>query len=233
MTVKDLPKLLDELRDLSLEEREAVLEALHASEATTETPLQFVKMSELDEGHEAVTRVVMMDRKISRKLRSGEEGTQSEIVEAEGSATVESLSAPGGTVTISGTSITGAELAKAIARDFGPACKGGGIFLSDGMYFTYSDSDVRKILTEDLTDLQLWINTYFDCDDFAQVVAGVVANQLKGIPFGTLWFKGAGIYHAVNCFYSRDDRKMKVVEPQTDGIYIFDKKTYCPMLVVI
>lgn len=117
--------------------------------------------------------------------------------------------------------------------DFGSVCKGGAVYLSDGFYFLYPDKDVIKVLGEDLTDLQMWINTYFDCDDFAQVVAGVVNQQLKGIPFGTLWFKGSGIYHAVNCYYSKDQRKMKVVEPQTDGIYNFDKSKYCPMLVVI
>ena len=105
--------------------------------------------------------------------------------------------------------------------------------MSDGFYFLYPTAEIEKVLSEDLTDVQMWINTYFDCDDFAQCVAGAVNQQLKGIPFGTLWFKGPGIYHAVNCFYSKEEKIMKVVEPQTDHIYNFNKNKYCPMLVVI
>ena len=79
----------------------------------------------------------------------------------------------------------------------------------------------------------MWINTYFDCDDFSQVIAGHMNDTLKGVPFGTLWFKGPGFYHAVNCYYSKNQKKMKVVEPQNDGIYDFNKAQWCPMLVVI
>ena len=132
--------------------------------------------------------------KIRRKIRAGEEGQQDQIAAVEGVSDGAGLETPGGSTTISGPTLTGSELAKAISRDFGPVCKGGGIFLSDGFYFLYRDSDIRKVLSEDLTDLKMWINTYFDCDDFAEVVTGAVNRELNGVPYGTLWFKGKNIY---------------------------------------
>lgn len=203
-----------------------------------QAPYEIVKMSKLPAEKEKKTRVVVMDKKLRRKIRPGEEEKLEEIAREEGVEEVnldlmEPPAAPAGSTTISGPTISVSVLSAAIASDFGPVCSGGAIFLSDGFYFLYPDKDIVKVLSEDLTDLQMWISTYFDCDDFAQVVAGLVNQQLKGIPFGTLWFKGPNIYHAINCFYSLEQKKMKVVEPQTDKIYDFNKTIYCPMLVVI
>jgi hypothetical protein len=203
-----------------------------------QAPYEIVKMSKLPAEREKKTRVVVMDKKLRRKIRPGEEEKLEEIAREEGVEEVnldllEPPAAPAGSTTISGPTISVSVLSAAIASDFGPVCSGGAIFLSDGFYFLYPDKDILKVLSEDLTDLQMWISTYFDCDDFAQVVAGLVNQQLKGAPFGTLWFKGPKIYHAINCFYSLEQKKMKVVEPQTDKIYDFNKIVYCPMLVVI
>ena len=203
-----------------------------------EVPYEVMKMSELPEKKEEETRVIVMDKKLQRKITSGEEEKLDEIAKKEVVSEInldleEPPAAPAGSTTISGPTVSSKVLAEAIARDFGSVCSGGAIFLSDGFYFLYPDAEIRKVITEDLTDLQMWINTYFDCDDFAQVVAGVLNQQLKGVPFGTLWFKCPRIYHAVNCFYSSDQKKMKVVEPQTDAIYDFNKAKCCPMLVVI
>jgi len=228
----EVKKVIEKLNELSESEKQQVLNALKGP-ASSEVPYEIVKASELEEGVEEKSRVIVFDKKLKRKLRAGEEGKEDEIASAEGTLEIESASVPGGSTTISGPTLSSGELIKAIQSDFGPVCSGGAVFLSDGFYFLYPDNEIVKVLSEDLTDLQMWINTYFDCDDFAQVVAGVVNQNLKGIPFGTLWFKGPGIYHAVNCFYSRNQRKMKVVEPQTDGIYDFNKTKYCPMLVVI
>ena len=227
-------ELIEALEQLSVSELEALLEDVRGSK---EVPYEMVKMSAL-EGKEEKTRVIVMDKKMLRKIKPGDEEKLEEIAEAEGIMDVdlrlkEPPAAPSGSTTISGSTISASTLSSYIVRDFGPVCRGGAVFLSDGFYFLYPDSEVQKVLSEDLTDLQMWISTYFDCDDFAQVVAGEMNNQLKGIPFGTLWFKGAGIYHAVNCYYSLNQRRMKVVEPQTDGIYNFDKSRFCPMLVVI
>lgn len=200
---------------------------------------EIVKVSGLPRAKkEERTRVMVMDNKLRRKVQPGEEQKLEEVAREAGVEEVdldleEAPAGPAGSTTISGQTISVSGLAYCIARDFGPVAPGGGIFLSDGFYFLYPDSQIQKVLSEDLTDLQLWIATYFDCDDFAQVVAGLVNKQLMGIPFGTLWFIGPGIYHAVNCFYSREQRKMKIVEPQTDAIYDFNKARYDPVLVVL
>jgi hypothetical protein len=192
---------------------------------------RIIKTSELPSGKEEVVEAILLNNKLAGRVTSGREDNLEEI--AEESGFVSDDETPAGRTTISGPTVTHGQLLQAIANDFGAPCSGGKIFLSDAFYFMYSTREIQKVLSEDLTDVQMWINTYFDCDDFAQVVAGVINQQLKGIPFGTLWFKGPGIYHAVNCFYSLEEKKMKVVEPQTDHIYNFNKKKYCPMLVLI
>jgi hypothetical protein len=195
------------------------------------TETKIIKVSDLPDEKETVVEAVLLNKKIAGRVTRGREDNLEEIAEEFGFVADEE--APAGQTTISGHTVSASNVLNAIARDFGPPCSGGKVFMSDGFYFTYPYREIEKVLSEDLTDVQMWINTYFDCDDFAQVVAGVVNQQLKGIPFGTLWFKGPGIYHAVNCFYSREEKKMKVVEPQTDHIYDFNKKRYCPMLVLI
>jgi hypothetical protein len=199
-----------------------------------EVPYEITKVSDLPDEKEEKIRVMMLDKKLPRKVEPGEEDNIEDIARTEGTldADVETLE-PGGTATISGPTVTKTTVLQAIARDFGATCRGGLVIMSDGYYFLYSTREIEKVLSEDLTDVQMWINTYFDCDDFSQVVAGAINQQLKGIPFGILWYRGPGVYHAVNCFYSKEEKKMKVVEPQTDRIYDFNKSKYCPMLVVI
>ena len=198
-------------------------------------PFKMTKMSELPKKKQEKTPVIIMDKKMPRKIKVGEHLKLATVAKKEG--VLDFMEAPekvpGGETPIIGPTVSGGTLSNAIMRDFGSFCTGGAVFLSDGFYFLYPDNDIKKVLSEDLTDLQMWINTYFDCDDFAQVVAGVMNDRLKGIPFGILWFKGPGFYHAVNCYYSQNQRKMKVVEPQNDAIYDFNKASWCPMLVVI
>lgn len=195
---------------------------------------KITKVSELPEGKDETIRVLVLDKKLRRKVAPGEEDNIEGIAEREGTLSIDQETLePGGSATIWGATVTKTEILGAIARDFGLTCKGGLVIMSDGFYFLYPTKEIQKVLSEDLTDLQMWISTFFDCDDFAQVVAGVVNQQLKGIPYGILWYKGPGVYHAINCFYSKEQKKMKVVEPQTDRIYDFDKAKYCPMLVVI
>lgn len=192
-------------------------------------------MSDLPKKKEEKLRVIVMDRKLKRKIRRGEEEDIAAIAQNEGVRELDigdTPEDPEGIPAAPGAIISGATLASAIASDFGPTCGGGAVYLSDTKYKLYSDADINTVLTSDLTDLEVWISQYFDCDDFAQVVAGVVNSKLKGVPFGILWFKGQRIYHAVNCYYSPEG-KMRVVEPQTDHVFTFDKTKYCPMLIVI
>jgi hypothetical protein len=192
---------------------------------------KITKVSDLPAEKESIVEAILLDRKVAGRVTRGKEDNLEEIAEEFGFVSDEEV--PAGTSTISGPTVSASQVLTAIANDLGPTCSGGKVFMSDAQYFLYPTQHIEKVLSEDLTDVQMWINTYFDCDDFAQVVAGYVNQQLKGIPFGTLWFKGPGIYHAVNCFYSMEEKKIKIVEPQTDHIYNFNKSRYCPMLVVI
>ncbi|MBU7030596.1 MAG: hypothetical protein HXS48_26925 [Theionarchaea archaeon] len=196
---------------------------------------EIVRMSELPEKKEERTKVIVMDRKMKRKVRHGEEEDIEAIAREEGILELDMDAPPEDSPEIPaapGAIISGSILAAAIASDFGPTCTGGGIYLSDNKYRLYSDHEIKTVLTADLTDLEVWIAQFFDCDDFAQVVAGVLNHQLKGVPFGILWYKGNQTYHAVNCYYSSKGN-MRVVEPQTDHVYTFDKTKYSPVLIVI
>ncbi len=197
------------------------------------TKPEIVRMSELPRKKEEKMKVVVMDKKLKRKLKHGEEEDISAIEREEEIPELEEPSEEsGGTPTAPISIISSDTLAAAIASDFGTTCKGGAVYLSDGKYKVYPDADIRTVLGADLTDSEAYVAQYFDCDDFAQVVSGAVNHKLKGVPFGILWFRGQGVFHAVNCYYSSSG-KMKVVEPQTDHVYSFDKSKYCPMLVVI
>lgn len=223
-------KLIEEIRQLSDEELRAVLRDVTKR---PEQRFEIRKTSELEDKVSEKMPVVVLDKKLGRKLRAGEETRLHELSGRTALIEADVLTPPAGGTTISGMTVDYSDIVNALYNDFGPVVTGGGVFLSDSFYFLYADADVQKVLSEDLTDLEMWINTYFDCDDFAQVVAGVMNHHLRGIPFGTLWFQGPGIYHAVNCFYSMNDKRMKVVEPQTDAIYYFNKSVYKPVLVVI
>ena len=231
-------ELLTAVRDLSEADRRELLSELRLDGQS----YKVVEMSERD-GEEAETRIKFLDKKSPRPVETGEEENIDEMAASVGPLEPDFYSSepkdmpaedvPTGETRIYGPTISASQLADAIVRDFGPVCEGGDIYVSDGTYFLYSDKEIQKVLDETLSDLQMWISEYFDCDDFAQVVAGKMNEELKGSPFGTLWFRGSNFYHAVNCFYSKDQNKMKVVEPQTDAIYDFDKKNHCPQLLMI
>jgi len=204
-----------------------------------EVSVEMVKMSELPPERQEKTRILLMDKHIKRKIKPGEELKLEDIAREEGVSehTKMSIGSPkfadrmfGDKPTLSSTT-----LKKAIINDFGSPCAGGRIFISKQFYFAYADVEIEKVISEDLTDLNMWVNTYFQSPDFSLVLAGVMKKKLKGVPFGILWVRyyERGSCHAINCYYSWSQKKMKVVEPQTDGIYDFNKEAYCPMLIIL
>ena len=207
-------------------------------ETEEEVRVEIVKMSELPPERQEITRVVIMDKHIRRKIRRGEELRLEEIAREEGVLEYPEVpvSVPEAAERMWGDkpTLSSTDLWKAISRDFGSPCSGGHVFVSKNSYFLYTDAEIEKVLSDDLTDLHMWINTYFHSPDFSLVLAGAMKDKLKGVPFGVLWVRLArGAYHACNCYYSFNQKKMKVVEPQTDAIYDFPKARWCPMLVLI
>lgn len=223
---EELAQLKELLKKFDKEEIARILAEIGFGE---KPKYELLSISQMPPEKEETTRVIVFDKKIKRKLMIGEEEKLDEIAGKEG---LPEPFEPSGTFTISGPTISSSTLASTIIRDFGQVCRGGGIYMSDSKYCLYPDSEIKSSERRYGRSSSV-IENYFDCDDFAQVVAGIVNNVLKGIPFGVLWFRGPGVYHAVNCFYSMNQRKMKVVEPQTNRIYDFDKNRYCPMLVII
>jgi len=116
--------------------REDLLKAMSelglTAETEAEVPFEEIKMSELPDEREEQTRVLIMDKKMKRKVRPGEEERLDEIAAEEGVSEYSEGAPPGGSTVISGWTISARSVANAIVRDFGRFCRGGAIFMSDG-----------------------------------------------------------------------------------------------------
>lgn len=125
-------------------------------------------------------------------------------------------------------------LVQAIKRDIGTV--GGHLYTSDRFYLDYTIEEVRKFLASDDTSFKQYLSEYFDCDDFAQVLAGRVNGTMLGIPFGTIWYYGItnGRFwgHAVNLFYDHVKDRMFMVEPQNDKVYEWKKDWRVGLIVI-
>lgn len=110
------------------------------------------------------------------------------------------------------------------------------VYMSDGSYTGYTIGELYEYLKNfDSTNLQVWIPEIFDCDDFAQVVQGNTNLFFKGIPLGTLWYgdKAGKWGHAVNIFYSYEQDKIYLIEPQNDVFYEFDQQNWVAWVVML
>ncbi len=108
--------------------------------------------------------------------------------------------------------------------------------MSDGSYTGYTIWELREyLLNFDSTNLQVWISEIFDCDDFSQVVEGNTNMFFKGIPLGTLWYgaKDGSWGHSVNIFYSYEQDKVYLIEPQNDVFYEFNQNSWVPWVVML
>lgn len=105
--------------------------------------------------------------------------------------------------------------------------------LADGNYGLYSLQDLKRFLNHDKTDKYNYIKESFDCDDFADVLKGHEREwfrfhkQPMGSTFGIVWGdirndenSDKPRPHAVNYFID-DDKKLWLIEPQTDNIFEF------------
>jgi hypothetical protein len=130
--------------------------------------------------------------------------------------------------------VPGLDVVNAIQAALGTG--GYALHISDGSYTGYSIWELNEYLRNfDSTNLRVWIAETFDCDDFAQVLAGAVNAFFPGIAFGTIWYgpKNNAWGHAVNIFYSYSDNKVYLVEPQNDSLYLFDKAQWNAWVVML
>ncbi len=124
------------------------------------------------------------------------------------------------------------DVVSAIRRDIGTS--GYALHISDSSYTGYSIWEVyRFVRYHDNTDHMPYISEVFDCDDFAQVLQGNVNRTMKGIPFGTIWYYGSNWGHAVNIGYCHIQKKIYLVEPQSDRFYRFNKSSWRAGMIII
>jgi len=99
---------------------------------------------------------------------------------------------------------------------------------SDPYYIVCSRKDLETFLAKNQLDKELYVTTVFDCDDFAFVLMGEITKWRPGIAFGICWYDE----HAVNIWYSPEEDKIYLVEPQKDLIYPYPKAKK-PILVMM
>jgi hypothetical protein len=131
--------------------------------------------------------------------------------------------------------VSGIEVINAIKNALGPG--GYQLHISDASYTGYSIWELKEYMSNfDGTNLKVWIEETFDCDDFSAVLQGNVNNFFPGIAFGTIWYgpKKPPIWgHSVNIFYSYTDKKVYLVEPQADTFYFFNKDKWKAWMVMM
>lgn len=103
----------------------------------------------------------------------------------------------------------------------------GGIFrLADATYERITDEDEQYILAfleKDKTDLEKYVDTKFDCDDFEARLIGAVHKdpELAAKPIFSTWVEwwedGVRKGHALLSYVK--DGIVKMVEPQDDNVY--------------
>jgi len=95
------------------------------------------------------------------------------------------------------------------------------VALTDEAYRLPTDDAVRAFLSADATDLFPYQSVTSDCDDYAQVLHGVLERSCwgYGFAFGEIywWSESAQAGHAQN-LYVNDAGAVRLVEPQTDEI---------------
>lgn len=107
------------------------------------------------------------------------------------------------------------------------------IYIGDREYKTTSVIELKRFLRDDLTDIEKYVDEYFDCEDFSFRLMGNLSNPAWGsLPFGIMWTQrendGA---HAVNLFID-NNREVWIVEPQNDNMFKMPN-TWHPYLIII
>ena len=92
------------------------------------------------------------------------------------------------------------------------------ILLSDEKYRIITKGDMEELLKKDDTNTYTYVPTYFDCDDYADVLLGCLTKKTypQGFALGETWWYCSEFGHAQNLFC--DGEKIYIVEPQTDEI---------------
>ena len=113
------------------------------------------------------------------------------------------------------------------------------LYISDHKFKTTTKEELMRFLKYDMTDAYNYTSEYYDCDDFSYALMGTLSNPKWGcLPFGIMWtgtkFDSEGkatAAHAVN-FFIDASRKIWVIEPQNDKVFVIPK-TWKPFLLMM
>jgi hypothetical protein len=98
----------------------------------------------------------------------------------------------------------------------------GELYVSDNSFKPFSAFDRLKLFfITKITTLKPYKSEIRDCDDFADITKGRVADFMPGRAFGTIWAENlpnVNGYHALN-FYIDQNKEMWIYEPQNGKRY--------------
>ena len=119
-------------------------------------------------------------------------------------------------------SIIRSQLSVKLSRDFK-------LHLADKLYYCPSVEYTKSVLSRTSTDERQWIKDRYDCDDFAwtlknDFVTDAYQNGERRAAhcFGMVWGH-LPHPHAIN-FVINDDQKLRLIEPQTDDLFLPNEK---------
>ena len=92
--------------------------------------------------------------------------------------------------------------------------------LDEGKWLT-SKEEMQRLLQVNLYSSKNWIKNFYDCDNFAFSLMGLMQNIAPRIAFGIVHVveKPSDNKHSLNFFIDKD-KKLWFVEPQTNRIFI-------------
>jgi hypothetical protein len=107
----------------------------------------------------------------------------------------------------------------------------------DNKYITTTLTKYLSIFEDDKTDMERYVSEYYDCDNFAVALLGLIRGNknYSHFPFGLCFVttpEGTG--HAINIFV--DNKKdIYYLEPQTDEVWLVksDRKGYNPFFMLM
>jgi hypothetical protein len=105
----------------------------------------------------------------------------------------------------------------------------------DSEYITPDFTEMSSIIFADTTDQQQYVSEFFDCDNFAIRLFGIIRGNpsTSAYPFGLIFVTTETYAHAINIFLD-DDGKVWYVEPQNDRIWRANEETvYDPYFCMI
>lgn len=135
-----------------------------------------------------------------------------------------------------GTRLTSAEVRQIIKEAFN--LDDAKIFVGDKEYLAYSLDKLNEFLEADLANKLKYRSEVIDCDDFARILQGrerewfaKTTQKECGSTLGCVWGDlrennniDKPYYHAMN-FFIDSERRLFMVEPQTDELRVVTKKS--------